>query len=93
MSKKQINPEELYDGAASGTSQATVETELGLVFVPGQVDWNHQYETIEDSIEGQVRKALDNPKIALTAAGLSVEQLLQVRVYVRGEIGEHIEPI
>ena len=93
MSKKLINPEELYDGAAFGMSQATVETELGLVFVSGQVDWNHQYMTTENSIEGQARKALDNLKIALTAAGSSVEQLLQVRVYIRGEVGEHMETL
>ncbi|NEZ56368.1 RidA family protein [Adonisia turfae] len=93
MSKKLINPEELYDGAAFGMSQATVETDLGLVFVSGQVDWNHQYETTENSIEGQMRKALENLKIALTAAGSSVEQLLQVRVYIRGELGEHMETV
>ncbi len=93
MSKKLINPEELYDGSAFGMSQATVETELGLVFVSGQVDWNHQYETTESSIEGQARKALDNLGIALTAAGSSVGQLLQVRLYIRGELGEHMETL
>jgi 2-iminobutanoate/2-iminopropanoate deaminase len=93
MSKKLINPEELYDAAANGMSQAIVETELGLVFVSGQVDWNHQYATTENTIEGQARKALDNLKIALTAAGSSVEQLLQVRVYIRGELGEHMETL
>jgi 2-iminobutanoate/2-iminopropanoate deaminase len=93
MSKKLINPEELYDAAANGMSQAIVETELGLVFVSGQVDWNHQYETTENTIEGQARKALDNLKIALTAASSSVEQLLQVRVYIRGELGEHMETL
>jgi 2-iminobutanoate/2-iminopropanoate deaminase len=91
MSKKLINPAELYDCSANGMSQATVETELGLVFVSGQVDWNHQYETTENSVEGQTQKALDNLKIALTAAGSSVEQLLQIRVYVRGELAEHME--
>jgi 2-iminobutanoate/2-iminopropanoate deaminase len=93
MSKKLINPEELYDAAANGMSQVIVETELGLVFVSGQVDWNHQYETTENTIEGQARKALDNLKIALTAAGSSVKQLLQVRVYIRGELGEHMETL
>ena len=93
MGKKLINPEELYDGAAFGMSQATVETDLGLVFVSGQVDWNRQYETTEDSIEGQTRKALDNLKIALTASGSSVAQLLQVRVYIRGELGDHMEAV
>jgi 2-iminobutanoate/2-iminopropanoate deaminase len=88
MSKKIINPEELYDSSAFGMSQATVETELGLVFVSGQVDWNHQYETTENSIEGQARKALDNLKIALIAAGSSVEQLLQIErsTEARGDI-------
>ena len=93
MSKKLINPNELYDGAAFGMSQATVETDLGLVFVSGQVDWNHQYETTENSVEGQMRKALDNLQIALIAAGSSVEKLLQVRVYIRGELGEHMEAV
>jgi 2-iminobutanoate/2-iminopropanoate deaminase len=93
MSKKLINPEELYDCSAMGMSQATVETELGLVFVSGQVDWNHQYETTENTVEGQTRKALENLKIALTAAGSSVERLLQVRVYLRGELAEHMETV
>ncbi|PSB53054.1 RidA family protein [Chamaesiphon polymorphus] len=91
MSKKLVNPEELYDCSALGMSQATVETELGLVFVSGQVDWNHQYETTETTVEGQMRKALENLKIALTAAGSSIEKLLQVRVYIRGELAEHME--
>lgn len=90
MSKKRINPPELYDGAAAGLSQAVVETQLGLVFVSGQVDWNHQGETMETSVEGQARVALENLRIVLTAAGSSVEQLLQVRVYIRGELGEHM---
>ncbi|MBE9136206.1 RidA family protein [Nodosilinea sp. LEGE 07088] len=91
MSKQQINPKELYDAAAFGMSQATVDLESGLVFVSGQVDWNHQHETTEQSVEGQTRKALNNLSIALTAAGSSIDQLLQVRVYVRGEIGEQLE--
>ena len=93
MSTKLINPEELYDGTKFGMSQAIIETELGLVFISGQVDWNHQCETTENSIEGQMRKALDNLKIVLTDAGSSVGQLLQVRVYIRGELGEHMETI
>jgi 2-iminobutanoate/2-iminopropanoate deaminase len=63
------------------------------VFVSGQVDWNHQFETTEKSIEGQARKALDHLQIALIAAGSSVGQLLQVRVYIRGELGEHMEAL
>ncbi|MEO0377507.1 MAG: RidA family protein [Cyanobacteria bacterium P01_A01_bin.17] len=91
MSKQRLNPKELYDGAAFGMSQAVIESEAGLVFISGQVDWNHQYETTESSIEGQTRKALTNLDIALKAAGSSVNQLLQVRIYIRGEVGDHLE--
>lgn len=93
MSKKLINPPELYDAAAFGMSQATVDTESKLVFISGQVDWNHQYETTENSVKGQAIKALENLKIVLTAAGSSVGELLQVRVYIRGELGEHMETL
>ena len=91
MSKKLINPQELFDGNMFAMSQATIETSSGLIFVSGQVDWNRQYETTEDSIEGQTKKALSNLKIALESGGSSIEQLLQIRIYVRGEFGDYIE--
>jgi 2-iminobutanoate/2-iminopropanoate deaminase len=90
MSKKLINPEELYDGSAFGMSQAVIETKTGLLYISGQVDWNQQYETIEKSVEGQTRRALNNLKTVLENAGSSVDRLLHVRVYVRGELGEHM---
>lgn len=93
MSKKLINPKELFDSSVSGYSQAVIDTETGLLFISGQVDWNQQYETTEKSVEGQTRRALNNLKVALQAAGSSVEQLLQVRAYVRGELGEHMNII
>ena len=93
MSKKIINPAELYDGAAVGLCHATVETELGLMFVSGQVAWNQQQEVTDTSVEGQMSKALENLQIVLTAAGSSVAQLLQLRVYVRGELEEHMAAI
>ena len=93
MSKKLINPPELFDGAAFGMSQATIETRSGLIFLSGQVDWNQQYETTEQSVEGQMRKALANLTIALENAGSSIDKLLQVRIYIRGELGEYMETI
>ncbi len=93
MSKKLINPKALYDGAPSGLSQATIDTESGLVFISGQIDWNHQYQTTEHTVEGQLRKSLDNLKIALEEAGSSVDQLLKVRIYIRGELGEHMQEV
>lgn len=89
MSKKLINPPELYDGAVYGLSQGTIETRSGLIFLSGQVDFNQQYETTEQSVEGQMRKALANLKIALDNAGSSIDKLLRVRIYIRGELGDY----
>lgn len=93
MSKRLINPKELYDGSTFGMSQAVIETEIGLLFISGQVDWNQQYETTEKSVEGQLRRALSNLKVVLEAAESSVDQLLHVRVYIRGEISEYLNTI
>ena len=93
MAKKIINPPELFDGAAFGMSQGAIETQSGLVFLSGQVDWNQQYETTEQSVEGQMKIALANLKIALANAGSSIDQLLRVRIYIRGEFGEHTKAI
>ena len=93
MSKKLINPKELFDSSVSGYSQAVIDTETGLLFISGQVDWNQQYEIVEKSVEGQTRRALNNLKIVLENAGSSVDQLLHVRAYVRGELGEHMNTI
>lgn len=93
MSKKLINPKELFDSSVSGYSQAVIETETGLLFISGQVDWNQQYEITEKSVEGQLRRALNNLKVALEAAESSVGQLLHVRVYIRGELGEYLNTI
>ena len=89
MSKQLINPPELYDGAAYGLSQGAIETQSGLIFLSGQVDLNHQYETTEQSVEGQIHKALANLNIVLKNAGSSIDKLLRVRIYIRGELGDY----
>jgi 2-iminobutanoate/2-iminopropanoate deaminase len=93
MQKKLVNPETSYDGAGVGMSQAVVDLGSGLVFISGQVDWNHQHQVSSDSVSDQLARALEKLKIALHASGASVETLLQVRVYVRGELEEHMESI
>lgn len=58
MSKILIDPKKLFSGSRFGYSQAVIETEKGLLFISGQVDWNQQYETTEKSVERQLRRAL-----------------------------------
>jgi 2-iminobutanoate/2-iminopropanoate deaminase len=93
MAKKLVNPKQLYDGTAVGLSQAVVESDSGLVFVSGQVDWNLQHEVTETTVAGQLKNALKNLSIALQESGSSVDNLLHVRVYIRGELEEYMETV
>lgn len=93
MAKKLVNPERLYDGTPMGMSQAVLETESSLVFVSGQVDWDHQHQVSQHSVAGQFAAALENLRTVLAAAGSSVDSLLHLRIYVRGELEEHMESL
>jgi len=93
MPKKLVNPERLYDGTPFGMSQAVLDTESSLVFVSGQVDWDRHYQVSHNSVAGQFESALVNLRTVLAAAGSSVGSLLQVRIYVRGELEEHMETL
>jgi len=93
MSIERINPPALYDGAPHGLSHATIDTDTGLVYVSGQVDWDREYRVRHVTLAEQTEGAARNLITVLEAAGSSVEQILQLRVYVRGEIGEHLETV
>jgi 2-iminobutanoate/2-iminopropanoate deaminase len=90
MDIRRINPATLYDGAPFGLSQATVDPLSGLVFVSGQVDWDHRLQVGHASCAAQAESAVKNLLTALEAAGSSSAQVLQLRVYVRGELADHI---
>ncbi len=85
-----INPATLYDGSAHGLSHAVVDSRSGLIFVSGQVAWDLQHRVTSDTVEGQTKQALRNLRIILDEAGSSVQRLLQLRIYVRGELGDHL---
>lgn len=93
MAKKLVNPKQLYDGTAVDMSQTVIDTDTGLVFVSGQVDWNLQHEVTETTVVGQIKNALKNLRIVLQESGSSVDDLLHVRIYIRGELGEHMETV
>lgn len=52
---------------------------------------NHQVSC--HTVEGQLSKALANLNTVLEASGSSVENLLSLRIYVRGEFGEFMGDI
>jgi enamine deaminase RidA (YjgF/YER057c/UK114 family) len=93
MNMSLVNPETLYDGAPIGLSQAKVDHDSGLVFVSGQVDWNREHITQSQDIADQARNAISNLKTVLDAAGSSLEAILHLRIFVRGEVADHMEKI
>lgn len=93
MTMKNINPAGLYDGTAVGMSQAVVDTDLGLVFVSGQVDWDLESRVRHRSLEEQSEGAIERLATVLAEAGSSLDAVLQLRVYVRGELSAQMGAI
>ena len=88
MSTQRVNPAHLYDGAPIGMSQATVDLASGFVFVSGQVDWDGDSRVRHATLEGQAEGAIQHLASVLNEAGASLEDVLQLRVYVRGELAD-----
>lgn len=88
MSTKLINPAGLYDGAPVGMSQAKVDLGSGFVFVSGQVDWDSDSRVRHGTLEGQAQGAIEHLATVLDEAGSSLADVLQLRVYVRGELAD-----
>lgn len=93
MGKQLVNLPQLYDGKPHGLSHAVVDTASGIVYISGQVDWDMNHQVSSHTVEGQLKNVLDNLTIVLDAAGSSVENLLNLRIYIRGELGEFLEEI
>ncbi len=93
MTKRLVNPSSLYDGNPLGLSHGTIDGESSLLFVSGQVDWDLQHRVSHDSVAGQFGVALENLRRVLAEAGSSVEDLLHMKIYVRGELEDHMEAL
>ncbi|MBZ8142667.1 hypothetical protein CLD22_22560 [Rubrivivax gelatinosus] len=93
MSTQLINPAGLYDGAPVGMSQATVDLASGFVFVSGQVDWDAGSQLRHTTLQAQAEGAIEHLVTVLKEAGATLEDVLQLRVYVRGELADAMPQI
>lgn len=85
-----FNPAELYDPTAFGLSHAVLDADSGLIFISGQVDWDQNHQVTHQDFAGQLQAALQNLKIVLKQAQAEVNDLLNLRIYVRGELEAHL---
>jgi 2-iminobutanoate/2-iminopropanoate deaminase len=93
MTKRLVNPATLYDGNPIGLSHGAIDEESGLLFISGQVAWDLQQLVTDNTVAGQFKLALENLRIVLAEAEARVDDLLQMRIYVRGELEEHMEEL
>lgn len=90
MTMKTLNPEALYDATPNGMSQGVVDLPSGLVFISGQVAWDREGKVVGSNVAEQTAHALDKLTIALAEAGCRPKDVRSVRVYVRGEVADHL---
>ena len=77
---QQLNPSNM---APPGGHYSHASIASGLVFISGQLPITPSGELLNQaSFEEQVKQTLSNVKAVLEAAGSSVAQLVQVRVYI-----------
>lgn len=93
MRKQLINPPQVHDTSKFGISQAVIDAASSTVYISGQVDWDANHQVSCHTVEGQLKKVLANLNTVLDASGSSVESLLNLRLYIRGEIEEFIVDI
>jgi enamine deaminase RidA (YjgF/YER057c/UK114 family) len=76
-----LNPDGLNEPA--GYTHVVVTERRKLAYISGQVAWDAKGEIVgKGDFRVQVTKALENLKIALTAAGATMDDLIKVNYYV-----------
>jgi enamine deaminase RidA (YjgF/YER057c/UK114 family) len=93
MTKRLVNPASLYDGGPLGLSHGTIDEESSLLFVSGQVAWDLEHLVSDDTVAGQFGLALENLRRVLAEAGSSVDDLLHMKIYIRGELEDHMDAL
>jgi 2-iminobutanoate/2-iminopropanoate deaminase len=60
------------------------------VLLSGQVAWDEPARVVGSTYAEQTRNAFANLDLALEDAGSDLQHVLHIRVYVRGEVAEHL---
>jgi enamine deaminase RidA (YjgF/YER057c/UK114 family) len=82
MSKRCINPKELFNSTQYGFSQIVVSDPGKIVFISGQVAWDENLNIVGgNDLRIQTQKAIDNLKAAIESAGGSLENIVMLRIY------------
>lgn len=82
MKRKCINPNQLFDSRQYGFSQIVISNPGKLVFISDQVAWDNKLNIVgQNDLAMQTQKSIDNLKVAIEAAGGTLENIVMLRIY------------
>jgi enamine deaminase RidA (YjgF/YER057c/UK114 family) len=83
VKREYINPKTLYSGVDYGFSQAVATQGKKTIYLSGQVAWDIDQKTVGvGNLAIQTRKALENMRLALAAAGATPKDVVQIEAFV-----------
>ncbi len=83
MPNKHLNPDTLFTPEGNSYTQVVTSTGGTTIHVAGQVAFDMAGNVIGiGDLQAQTEKALDNLRLALTAAGAGIKDLIRMRYYV-----------
>lgn len=86
MPRTALNPPSLFNSVQYGFSQITLGQGQTLVTFSGQVGWDEHEQIVAPDLRAQTMKALANLKIAVAAAGGSLDDVLSLRLYIVADV-------
>jgi enamine deaminase RidA (YjgF/YER057c/UK114 family) len=89
MPKKHLNPPSLFRSVHQGFSQVVVASGVRSVFISGQTAWDADRQIVGRSCDEQARRALQNVKTAVEAAGGTLKDIVALRIYVV-DLGQNV---
>ena len=92
MPKKHLNPASLFPSIEHGFSQVVIATGGRTVFISGQTAWDANKRIVGQNCADQARQALHNVRIAVEAAGGTLDDVVALRIYVV-HLPEHIAAV
>jgi len=94
MSRRSIQPENLFASAPYGFSQVVACSGQRLVFCAGQTANDKDLNFIGDAdFKVQLEAALDNVRVALAAAGAEPKDVVSIRTYVVDYTPDYLDTI
>lgn len=93
MSRIVVNPDTVFNSVQYGFSQAVIVTGQRRMLLSGQVGVDANEKTVGPGLQVQTEAALDNVERVLAAAGVSLSQVIMLRIYICDSVSTEQEVV